>query len=52
MSVYNGIYDICYGETEYNAETWYTYGDCKVKYSSHGGLTEQAISLTFTIKKK
>ena len=52
MSVYNGIYDICYGETEYSAETWYTYGDCKVKYSSHGGYDETGMGLTFTIKKK
>lgn len=52
MSVYNGIYDICYGETEYSAETWYTYGDCKVKYSSQGGFSDTELSLRFTLKKK
>lgn len=52
MSVYNGIYDMFYGTTGYDGETWYTFGDCKVKYKSGGYFANDGISGRVLIKKK
>lgn len=51
QSVYNGIYDMFYGTTIYDASTWYTFGDCKVSYSSNGSMTEDVVSMVLTLKK-
>ena len=51
-TVYNGIYDMFYGETGYDGETWYTFGDCKVKYKSGGYFANDGVSQVLTIKKK
>lgn len=51
MSVYNGIYDMLYGTTMYDFNTWYTFGDCKVTLSNDGCFDEQKIGVCFTIKK-
>ena len=51
QSVYNGIYDMFYGATGYDGETWYTFGDCKVKYQSGGYYADDGVSQVLTIKK-
>lgn len=50
MSVYNGIYDILYGTNIYDVNTWYTFGDCKIKGSPTGSM--DPMSQVFYIKKK
>ena len=49
QSVYNGIYDILYGTTIYDANTWYTFGDCKVSYSPEGN--DDPMDATLYLKK-
>lgn len=50
MTVYNGIYDILYGTNIYDVNTWYTFGDCKIKGSPTGSM--DPMSQVFYIKKK
>ena len=49
QSVYNGVYDILYGTTIYDANTWYTFGDCKVSYSPEGN--DDPMDATIYLKK-
>lgn len=50
MSVYNKIYDILYGDTIYDANTWYSAGDCKVSYSPEGN--DDPMDATIYLKRK
>ena len=50
MTVYNKIYDILYGETIYDANTWYSAGDCKVSYSPEGN--DDPMDATIYLKRK
>lgn len=50
MSVYNKIYDIIYGDTIYDANTWYSAGDCKVSYSPEGN--DDPMDATIYLKRK
>ena len=52
QKVYEGIYDVCYGEKMYQAETWYTFGDCKIKFKKQGYQNNEGIDVTFCIKEK
>ena len=52
MSVYNKIYDILYGTTSYDVDTWYSAGDCKVYFQSGGYFADDGISGRVLIKKK
>lgn len=51
MSVYNKIYDILYGTTSYDVDTWYSAGDCKVYFQSGGYFADDGISGRVLIKK-
>ena len=52
MTVYNKIYDILYGTTSYDVDTWYSAGDCKVYFQSGGYFADDGISGRVLIKKK
>lgn len=52
QKVYEGVYDVCYGEKIYQADKWYTFGDCKIKFKKDGYMSAAGISATFCIKEK
>ena len=51
QSVYNKIYEMNYGASadNYNTDTWYSAGDCKIMCSSNGSF--DPMSEVWTIKK-
>lgn len=54
QKLYEGIYDICYGEKIYQANRWYTFGDSQVCYKSSDNcyLNQTGIKAIYYIKEK
>lgn len=54
QKLYEGIYDICYGEKIYQPDRWYTIGDSQVCFKSKdkGYLNRNGIKVTYYIKEK